>query len=415
MEFDLPGNRQRQYYDMNRTYLEFDAVNNGAAALLDSSGAMAFIKQFVIETPSATLFNCNNWNVLASALLDQDSSPAWRGSYGNVMLGTYGDAQRGETIGAGGSRKFCVPLCLNPLAMSSPHRLIPGFSLAPIQIKLTLESDAKSTHNGGAVFTFKNVRLVTYVTELSQGAQDHLDQATGGIYNMLCSTYNHASSTLSAGTTSLTPTLGFSMSSLERIICLHRKQSSQIALAYSIGSRATAGLVSYQYLINGEQYPQKAISVGGKGAEAMAELLIGDHSLQNFTKGCGLQNGFARVTNTTSGGGMSMLSGVDPGAVKYSPFSVVAPVGTTAGSVTDAGVATASNVGTFIATVEMESSVSDGKSSHIYSGINTLGSVLQFNGEYVAQPDGYDVDFFAQSTVVIGLDMRGTAMFTVQV
>jgi len=181
-------------------------------------------------------------------------------------------------------------------------------------------------------------------------------------------------------------------------------------LAYSIGSRATAGLVSYQYLINGEQYPQKAISVGSKGAEAMAELLIGDHSLQNFTKGCGLQNGFVKVTNETNGGGM-----VDPGAVKASPFSAVAPAGTSAGSVTNAGVASASSVGTFIATVEMESSVSDGKSSHIYSGINTLGSVLQYSGEYVDQGTGFDVDFFAQSTVVIGLDMKGTAMFTVQV
>ena len=48
MEFDLPGNRSRQFYDMGRTYLSFKLTNAGGACNLDSAGAMSFIKQFVI-------------------------------------------------------------------------------------------------------------------------------------------------------------------------------------------------------------------------------------------------------------------------------------------------------------------------------------------------------------------------------
>ena len=429
MEFDLPGNRSRQYYDMGRTYLSFKLTNAGGACKLDSAGAMAFIKQFVIETPSATLFNCNQWGVLASALLDQDSSAEWRGSQGNVMMGMYGDAQRGETIGAAAvgppviptTRSFAVPLALNSLAMTSPKRLIPAFSLAPIQIKLTLDSQVNCANQVAAAagdFTLSEVQLITYVTELSGGAQSHLDKATGGVYNMLCSTYNHTSATLGSGYTSIAPTLGFSSSALERIICIHRSQASNnVAPAYSIGSRATAGLTEYGYTINGEQVPQKFIKVDSRGAQAMAELLIGDHSLQNYSKGCGIQNGFAAVSNAATGGGMSMLSGVDPGAVKADPWAYANPTGASAGSVSGAGVATASSCGKFIATVELESSVSDGKSSHIYSGISTLGGIVQFNGTYSGTAQVFDLDFFAQSTVVIGLDMspRGTGTFTISV
>jgi len=135
----------------------------------------------------------------------------------------------------------------------------------------------------------------------------------------------------------------------------------------------------------------------------------------NFSKGCGLQNGFAAVTNATSGGGQSMLSGVDPGAVKPDPWAYANPAGLTAGSVTDAGAATESDCGKFIASVELESSISDGKSSHIYSGISTLGGIVQFNGTYSGIAQVFDLDFYAQSTVVIGLDMspRGTGTFTI--
>ena len=422
MEFDLPGNRSRQFYDMGRTYLSFKLTNAGGACNLDSAGAMSFIKQFVIETPSATLYNCNQWNVLASALLDQDASPEWLGSQGNVMLGTYGDAQRGETIAAAGVRSFVVPLALNSLAMSTPKRLVPAFSLAPISIKLGLDSQVNMVrhHDDAALadFTLSEVHLVTYVTELSGGAMAHLEKATGGIYNMLCSTYSHTSATLGSGYTSISPTLGMSSSALERLICIHRSQASNnVAEAYSIGSRATAGLTEYGYVINGEQVPQKFIKVDGRGGVAMAELMIANHSLMDYSRGCGLQNGFAALTNT-SFGGQSMLSGVDPDADKPDPWAYANPAGTTAGSIADTGLlatATPSNCGKFIASVELESSLSDGRSSHIYSGISTLGGIVQFSGTYSGIAQVYDLDFYGQSTVVIGLDMspRGTGTFTI--
>ena len=79
------------------------------------------------------------------------------------------------------------------------------------------------------------------------------------------------------------------------------------------------------------------------------------------------------------------------------------------------GTATASDVGTYLASTEFESGLSDGKSATIYSGISTIASTVQWRGVYGAHAAAFQVDFFANFTVLLSLDMRGSGVWSVSV
>lgn len=425
INIDLPGNLAGQYYNANQMYLKFKvAVGGGNAATLDRVGAAGFIKRVQIQTAGAQIYDCNNWNVLASCLMDTDSSSEWKGSSGNITMGTFGDQLQGETIASGDERTFCVPMMLNPFAMTTPHRMIPAFSLSALQFRLTLDDAAVAVKAvAGATLTFTEVEMVCLMTELSPGAQSQIDSMTGGQYNILANSYINSQATLAAynaTASSLVANLGISVSSLERLIICHRPQATaSLATAFSLGNRATAGLTQYQLLINSENYPARPVLVGDRGAEVYSELLLADHALVDFRKGNPILNGFAAVgiANTGAGGGTSALSGVAPGAAKNNCFLVEDPAGLTAGVVADAAISTPSDVGTFQCALELESGLSDGKSSHIYSGISTIASVVQYKGEY--NSDGavraQTVDFWAQHTIMLSLDTRASGVWSVSV
>ena len=425
INIDLPGNLAGQYYNANQMYLKFKvAVGGGNAVTLDRVGAAGFIKRVQIQTAGAQIYDCNNWNVLASCLMDTDSSSEWKGSSGNITMGTFGDQLQGESIADGAERTFCVPMMLNPFAMTTPHRMIPAFSLSALQFRLTLDDAAVAVKAvAGATLTFTEVEMVCLMTELSPGAQASIDSMTGGQYNILANSYINSQATLAAYTAtsaSLVANLGISVSSLERLLICHRPQATaSLATAFSLGNRSTAGLTQYQLLINSENYPQRPVLVGDRGAEIYSELLLADHALVDFRKGNPILNGFAAVgaANAGAGGGTSALSGVAPGAAKNNCFLVVDPAGLSAGAVADGVVSTPSDVGTFQCALELESGLSDGKSSHIYSGISTIASVVQYKGEYTAAGAvrAQTVDFWAQHTIMLSLDTRGSGVWSVSV
>ena len=258
------------------------------------------------------------------------------------------------------------------------------------------------------------------MTELSPGAQSQIDSMTGGQYNILANSYLNSQATLAAGVSSLTANLGISVSSLERILVVHRPSATATASdAFSLGNRTTSGLSEFQFLINSENYPQRPILVEGEGAESYAELLIADHSLVDFRKGNCLLNGFAASAATAVAGvvpvGTGALSGNAPDIVKNDCFNELDGAGDSAGTAVIAGVAADSNIGTFICACEFESGLSDGKSSHIYSGISTIASVVQYKGTYSGAQAAANVDFFAQHTIMISLDMRGSGVYAVSV
>lgn len=421
IHLDLPGNLAGQYYNPSQMYLKFKIQNSVAATQLDRAGAISCIKRVQLQTAGASLFDCNSWNLLATALMDTDCSADWKASSGSVLLGTQGDSLQGEALGAAAARTYCVPMMLNPLSMATPARMIPAFSLSALQFRITLENDSIVGNTAGApVFTYSDVEMVCLMTELSPGAQSQIDSMTGGQYNILANSYINSQATLAAGVTSLTANLGISVSSLERILVVHRPSATANAAgAFSLGNRTTSGLSEFQFLINSENYPQRPILVDGRGAESYAELLIADHALVDFRKGNCLLNGYAASTSVATPGvvpvGTSALSGNAPDVVKNDCFAQLDGAGTTAGTAVRAAVAVSSNVGTFLAACEFESGLSDGKSSHIYSGISTIASVVQYKGTYSGAQAAANVDFFAQHTIMISLDMRGSGVYAVSV
>ena len=93
--------------------------------------------------------------------MDGDSSESYKGGVGNILIGTRGDQQSGEVLGSS-DRVYCLPFVLHPFAMTTPHRLMPLFSLSPVQFKITLSSKALSgvaTAATGTI-TFSEVELV---------------------------------------------------------------------------------------------------------------------------------------------------------------------------------------------------------------------------------------------------------------
>jgi hypothetical protein len=403
----MPSNLQA-YVNWNQCYLKFKATPSGAA-VLDRCGAAGFINRVQCMTAGAQIFDLPNWNVLMTILMDGDSSPAYKAGVGNVLLGTNGGSQAGASV-ANTARTYCVPFVLHPFGMSTPHRLQPLFSSAPVQFKITLESAANAlVASAGRTIAFDEVELVCVFTELSPGAQAQVDQMSGGVYNVLASSYQNVGTTMADAASAVTANLGLSVSSLERIIVCHRPTGSvNVQAGFSLGNRAKNGLQQYSIFINGEQYPARPVLVADKGAEALAEYLLSDHSLVNFDKQSSFNIAIVGTTAPTKSNG---LDGQSVNGVAE-PFVLDEPTGTESGSTAGA----ASNIGSFITAVELETGLSDGRSQRLYSGVSTISSTVNYRGVYDSTASGEaQIDFFAQFTILLSLNSRGTNVWSVSV
>jgi len=422
IQIDLPANLAGTYIDMSQCYLKFKVVNSAAQAFnLDRAGAYGFIRRLQISQAGAQISDLDRFNVLAAAMIDADSSFEWRGSSGKTLVGTE-TSLRGERVAVSTERTYCLPLILNPLSQTTPHRMVPLFSLASLSMRFTMEDVATAVVAGGAPgITFADVELVSMLTELSPGAQSLVDSATGGRYDILATSWAYSGGNLSAGVTSSTTNLGFSYSSLERVVFAFRPQVSQVQGRFSLGNRAVESLSEYNLLINSQQYPAQPIRRENAGAEALGELLIADHALMDFAKGTAFCNGFTNsgLALANAGSGYSLFANINPreALVPNDPYAPAAAVlGISPGGVTTAGVVTESDIGTFLASIELESAISNGKSSHIYSGVSTLASTVQLVTKHsAAVVSACTIDCWANYTILMSLNMRGTAVFSVSV
>ena len=407
VNIDLPSNLAGTYVNWNQCYLKMKTTLTGDASL-DRCGAAGFINRVQCMTAGAQIFDLPNWNVLMTILMDGDSSPAYKAGVGNVLMGTNGGFQGGESLADGVARTFCVPFVLHPFGMSTPHRLQPLFSSSPVQFKITLESIVNALQTAGTpptVLAFTEVELVCVFTELSPGAQAQVDQMSGGVYNGLAASYQNVGTTMGADS-AVTANLGLSVSSLERIIVCHRPTGTINDVDfYSLGNRAKNGLQQYSIFINGEQYPARPVIVENNCAEALAEYLLSDHSLVNFDKQSSFNVAVAQNVSFTSNGldGLSAVVGV------AQPYTEDTPAGANIGAV-----GTDSDIGSFITAVELETGLSDGRSQRLYSGVSTISSTVNYRGTYSGAA-ACQIDFFAQFTVLLSLNTRGTNVWSVSV
>ena len=409
INIDLPSNLAGTYLNWNQCYLKMKVTNVTSALVLDRCGAAGFIERVQCQTSGAQIFDCPNWNVLMTLLLDMDSSPAYKAGYGNVLMGTNGGFQAGETLASAGTRTYCVPFTLHPFGLSTPHRLQPLFSLAPVQFKLSLASkqlSGKATDDSSNL-TFSEVELVCVFTELSPGAQAQVDAMTGGVYNILASSYQNVGTNMAGGATAVTANLGVSVSSLERVIVCHRPTTSLLPAFFNLGNRIKNFVTQYQIFVNGESYPARPVIVEDSCAEALAEFLLSDHSLVDFNKQSSFNLAVSGILANTKSNG---LDGQSVNGILL-PFKFDTAVGDEAGSTA----AASSNIGSFLTAVEMETGLSDGKSAKIYSGISTISSTVNYRGVYGSSSVASQIDFFCQYTVLLSLNMRGTGVWSVAV
>ena len=377
--FDLPGNVANSYYDMNTMYVEFLITNNdGAQVKIDGgAGAYSLIERAQITSAGSTLSNISAYNNLVNCLFDSTVSSNYNRNIAHAMFGTSleGKSYEGATIATTASRRVCLPLILLAPCASTPNRFFPAFSRDRLQLRLTLAEATTAFYHTVAGLTnadisITGVSLNFYTVELAREVQAQIDQMTGGKYDMMCNDYIHASSSVVAGTTAHTATLGFTSGSLERVSVSHRVSGNIGNVQKHSFSRSSATL-----------YPARPLLVDGvSNAEVMSELLVADHALHNF--------GVSANFNSN-------------GATQASYFNVSDASGVVPGS--------------FLTACELESFAGSDK---VYAGINTVSATTQLQLEYnntsnngdgvstTAVPNNSTLDIYGLRTVKISLDMR---------
>lgn len=436
---DLPSNLSGTFMDMSQTYIRMKVqyTNTGvsdAKVALDKAAAYSMLQRVACITSGQQVFDLNNYNVLVSALMDSDASNDWKANAGNVLVGTTTGTPHGETFtvaaGTPVTRTYCLPFILNPFALQK--KLVPLFSLDSLRFRITLETVANALivaaptlANIGVGYNIQECELVSYFTELSPSAMAQLDSITGGVYNLLCPSYSNTQATMVAANTTVNSVLGIAVSSLERILVIHRPTAANTSVRASLGCHITNGLQTAQFFINSEAYPQRNIQIDDMAAEPLAEFLIADHALSDFSRSSNLQNMNVSLAATFNANVYDAFfynstNAGQPGATVFGP-TYNAWNNSGAGDEIGLGTSTGANtwarttVGSFILAIELETGCSAGRSDRLYSGISTISSVVQYKGTYSGAGADCSLDFFAQFTVLLTLNMRQTGVWSITI
>lgn len=421
IEFMLPSNLAGSYMDFSQLYLKCKLVPTGAAGNLDKGGIYSVINRMEMFNSGAQICTINNYNVLASTLLDTDATIGYKGGCGKVLAGLQANGSIGEYLTTTG-RTFAMPVILTPFGMQK--KLVPLFSLDSLRIRFTLENFTNVFISAGAItgYTLSDVQLCGYVTELSPSAQQQVDAMTGGVYSIVCPCYNNIQTTMTAGATAVTASLGIAVSSLERILVVHRVATSNLA-NQTLGARITNGLQNFQFSIDSQLYPQNPILVGDAGAEALAEYLVSSHAISDFQNDAHIQSQLYSANISYAGTTQKNLINAYEGIYSYLNISATDGAKNCWFNVSGAGDsytlaaatdATASTAGSFVASLELENGTSAGRSDRLYSGVSTLGSVVQYIGAYSGAVAA-TIDFFCHYTIMCTLNMRTTGVWLVSV
>jgi len=374
---DVPANLNNTFCDFQSSYIKASFQNNDDANVKFSAGGFpTCIKQIILELGGQTLFSCDNWNTLYEMMLSLDTSESFRKNAGERLFGA-GDDFDGATVATGSSRQVCFPLVLTPLMA---NRYFPLIGRDRLRIRLVLDTSARSLLGAAtdAEINVTNVALVTYNLELGADVMAQVAANSDGSFKMLMPSYQHHQSSLSQSETSKVMTLGFSMSSLNRILVAQTRQTATAANAH-IGNRARNRLNRYFLTIGGVKYPMRDIrDVGaaavtvGAGSEPLAEALISQRAL------CA----WSHDSSIAADGGFDIVDG--------------------AGNLT-------TTTGSYLIEIDLESQrVAGGEGSlGLVAGVNTIGQICQMTMEYDAAP-GSDmvIDVFAEHTLMVALDLN---------
>jgi hypothetical protein len=398
---DLAGNQMATYWDAQNTYLKM-TVRNNDGAVIHLESAYALIDRLEILADGQTVSNISNYGALVHQYLDSEVGQNWKGEFGRSLVGTSYQANELERIVAnGGSSTFCLPLPFTPIFTSSKY--IPMIGRSTISIRITFASAGKGTLGGATdnEVVISPIELVTSYIRLSAEANAMVLANTGGRFELICSDVRTAEGNLPIGSTVLNVNCGFSFSSLDRI-SFGFYPTLNTANALSVSNRSCGNLTEFALSINGEEHPRKRIQVSATNvSEVLAEIGVGSRSLADF-------NHQSTLTRYRIVGG----AGADDPVVLHPKFYLEDPAGTSANANRHEYEA---RRGTFMAMIDTESMKPHADPDSLYSGLSTLGSVVQLVGTSAPTTVASTVLVFAQYTLALTLDMNGSQTWVVSI
>jgi len=372
---DIPSNLNNTFADFTSSYVKATITNgDGAAFKFPGGGFPSLIRRITLELGSQTLYSCDNYNVLYEMMLSLDTSISFRNNAGKRLFGSNGSDAFGESVAAGASRKVCFPLVLTPLMA---QKYFPLIGRDRLRIRIELDSSAHGLIGAAtdAEVTISDVAYVMYNLEVGSDIMAQIAANSGGAFRMVMPSYQHHQSSLSSSDTALVATLGFSMSSLNRIL-VAQQLSATDPDGNDIGNRSRLKLNRFFLTIGGQKYPQRDIKETGiagdlgAGSEVLAEALISQRALCSWS----------HDSSISVGGG----------------FSALEPSG-----------ADSANTGSYLIDLDLESQrVEGGAGLGLISGLNVIGQQIQATFEYTGSATAsHVINIFAEHTIMCSLDL----------
>ncbi len=391
--FDLPSNVPNTFFDTHSSYVSLLVTNgDGHDVFFSSNGFPCAIRRMVIELGGQTLFSLDHYGELFSAMMDLDAAADYKDNAGKVLFGSssgFKGHQLQETGNAANVRRVCFPLFLTPL-MANKYMPSP---MSRDRMRIRLEMD--TAHRGfiaedngltDAQVQFTDVKFVQYNLELGADVMSQVAAASGGSFKIACPSYQHHQASIAANASSISPTLGFSMSSLNRLLILQQLQAVT-STRETIGNRSYMDLERVSVNIGGVKYPQLDIKISAgatTGApEALAEALVSQRSLTSV----------AQVTSINS---------VGTEVAQY--------------TIDEASGNDAANTGKFLLDIDLESQRAGANpESQLVAGVNTIGAVVQAKLDYAAGIGAaHVINFYGEHTILLMLDLN-TLTFSIAV
>ena len=281
----LPSGLPATYVDFrSNVYLKFDMTVDGTV-VLDKAFALSWIRRLAIESTGTLLNDIQGFNVLLAMSNDLQVNPLTKM---NQMAITSGAGQVIGNVLTAGTYTFCVPIPLNVFSMA--QRAIPLFSNDKLTLRLTVDDTVKwgvwtavPNENTNVI---SNLELTCDFNELDSQAQMMIDQAVGGVYNIMTTGIQNFQSTLStvSGPTNINRQIGISVASLDRMFFVFREASNLNSNSkFGIGGRCNPKLTSAQLFINNLAIPQRPLRGStNNNAEFYTETLIAENALHSI-------------------------------------------------------------------------------------------------------------------------------------
>ena len=425
IQFRLPANVQNTYMDWSNEWslqfkfelkniYTFAGVVTETSLNLDKAGISSIIKKVSFRQAGQVLSEINDYGILACIMKDLQVSQTHAGNTGALLEGTTVTAigqqldstKTAQNVYTNWEGTFSIPLSYNCFANS--NKMIPLFGLAPIEIDIELYPAYKVGGWNGkrdnatpslvipdSAFQLKDVMLTGYYVELSPSAQALIAQSVNNQYQISSNNWRVSNVTIEAGATSVNEIIPINVSSLERVLISHRKIVDSTSTTdttdftpCSLGNRYYPLLEQYQVFINGQPFPERPVKMTGTLAEAMSELLMTEH----------------RLSDTNYSSNSFLASDVATNSLLVFDNVYNMPHNEATG--------VSGGIGSFLIGCNF-STLNVGISDAVFGGISTVGSIVNYRGNYTAGGIGSQTQltFCSEYEVVLHLDMNSTGTF----